>query len=1014
MMKKRAVIKLLAAPEDQERIRGLLDQLRKLGVRVSDTAGSLRKKDMVLAVLSEHFYDDEALKAQLFGQLAVGADTILPLNLGSCPIPEDIMNLLFARNIITASGRDDALLAERILSAIPEKKNHLSLILTVAAMVLLLIGGLFLWKSMQKPEEEPVIVETDPVVYPWGITAEDLEKIQSIVIVGDQFTYYTSEDLFSSSHWPDIYDLAYEGWEDDSRHWYSTEDGHEYTMTRYDDLRFLELMPNLRRLRLVLAEVDTDMLPDLSGNNNLNYVTIHDCNITDASWIAAKNVATIDITNTNIEDYSPLTQCSAMWYACIDGFGKYSGDVSGFAPPNVKDLVISNLQPGSVDLSGLSGCSRLANLTLDSLQITNLDFLEGNPNLQSLILRNMPQLEDISAVSSIPGLRELRIEGCDGVTDYTPISGCKKLTDLTIDRYNWIPMDSSFLNDLPQLNNIGLFGLNLNNMDFLGTLNQNYAMNLAFCGDIADYSGLADVTRYRWLHVNPRSTGGSFGDYSLVAPYLQDKVIDEMELYNCTNVDLSNLPQISNRLVINRGDLENLEGLNNEHLYRLELKDMQYLRTLDGIEGISKLRDNIMQLSIFGCPRLTDMEALNGADFLNLTFVGTYMLPDFSELNIYTLCLESIQDMEDLSCLDTLNRDKKYQFEFRGLDNLKDLSILRQFHGANLYVPPQVADQAQELVNAGNFSYYEVCYPQSGWSPLDEEIRLLSLEELETLPESVLARVSRVWIAGNQVIDPDRYEIWDEWTDDGCIPVLYDRKTDQRVKMEMGSITDFSMLSDLTGVWEIRLFNQPLNNLEGIQYFTNLEYFEARFCRDLTDASALFAQQSIREVSLHYTGITSIQGIQNLPRLQWLNIHDTEVSDLSPLAELDYSAALENGGFGLEINNTRIEDLSYLAAVPAFANLTIYGYPAESWMPYVEQTPVRCICAEMGSDELLKQFVMLHPELEEMHIENGFQLSDLTPLLQLENLHYMHIWADPHRAAASLDGLERRFHMDVD
>ena len=57
--------------------------------------------------------------------------------------------------------------------------------------------------------------------------------------------------------------------------------------------------------------------------------------------------------------------------------------------------------------------------------------------------------------------------------------------------------------------------------------------------------------------------------------------------------------------------------------------------------------------------------------------------------------------MEDLHCLEALDPSRFYQFKFPGLNELKDLSVLQNFHGGTLCVPPQVADQAQELVEQG-------------------------------------------------------------------------------------------------------------------------------------------------------------------------------------------------------------------------------------------------------------------------------------------------------------------------
>ena len=58
---------------------------------------------------------------------------------------------------------------------------------------------------------------------------------------------------------------------------------------------------------------------------------------------------------------------------------------------------------------------------------------------------------------------------------------------------------------------------------------------------------------------------------------------------------------------------------------------------------------------------------------------------------------------------------------------------LKSFHGSYLKVPPQPADQAEELVAAGDFGSYEIAFPEGGWDLNDlDDFQLLSLDELET------------------------------------------------------------------------------------------------------------------------------------------------------------------------------------------------------------------------------------------------------------------------------------------
>ena len=122
---------------------------------------------------------------------------------------------------------------------------------------------------------------------------------------------------------------------------------------------------------------------------------------------------------------------------------------------------------------------------------------------------------------------------------------------------------------------------------------------------------------------------------------------------------------------------------------------------------------------------------------------------------------------------------------------------------------------------------------------------------------------------------------------------------------------------------------------------------------------------------------------------------------------------MEHGGFHLEIQDCAIEDLMVLSKIPKYSFLCLYGRPAELWMDYVEQAEIRAIGAQMGSDENLKRFVQMHPELEEMHIEEAYQLTSLIPILDLENLRYIHVWAEPEVAASSLDGFDYDFELQL-
>ncbi len=98
-MGKRQKLRILCAEGDREALQPVLDALAARGVGVSE------KADTLLAVLSERFYADEALKTALLEAVSAGAATVLPLRLDKAEQPPEIKTALYARNIIPADER---------------------------------------------------------------------------------------------------------------------------------------------------------------------------------------------------------------------------------------------------------------------------------------------------------------------------------------------------------------------------------------------------------------------------------------------------------------------------------------------------------------------------------------------------------------------------------------------------------------------------------------------------------------------------------------------------------------------------------------------------------------------------------------------------------------------------------------------------------------------------------------------------------------------------------------------
>ena len=1023
-------IRILCSEADRSVLRELLEQLRALGLQVSEEAPG--KNDIVLAALSEAFYADAAKTGALLELVAAGAENVLPLQLDTAPIPDTVKNALYARNIIPAAGRGAAHTAQRILDALPKQKSKLPLILTTAALVLIAVIGLLIWRASQIRETVPTMAEQEIIIpSAYALTQEDLDKIVMVSFISDQFYFFTRDQL-DEGGFPNP---VTHHMEDDGMHWDSTEDGHRLSMSRYspEDLAFLKLLPNLQHLELVLVE--TEALPELGALPALKTVMLADCTISDISGLTGSGLEYIGIYRCPVKNYAILSECRNLKECEMEFEFQEQADLSAFSPPA---LEWAEFRHGpalrELDLSGLASCPKLRILKLQyGLPIRDLSFLRQTPALEELTLEELPAIRDISSTGTLKGLKKLFVGYCPGITDYSPIAGCSALESIHV-QGDFNPdalRDASFLRDLPKLRDIHLYACNLNNMDFLeGIAAHQSSINLGFAGDILDYSGLAAIKRYEYLHVNPRYQNGSRGgDFSAVLPFIQDAQIDYLMLYSCADVDLSELPDGIRELSIRYGDLRDLSGLKPYSLRRLELWDCRYLGSLNGIETIPTMFGDRgqMELEIVGCPRLTDYVALSGSNLAHLKLVGQYSLPDLGSFQTRVLRLESIPELQDLHLLDALPTESKIGIDLVGLDEIRDLSPLRRLNGGHLIVPPQVAEQAEELVEEGVFDSFEVAYPDGSWQPFDDRVELLSLDELDTLPKALLRRVERLCIVGDTLIELEQGDIREEWEGGSDTPRLlfHNWSTDETTPIEYreGPFTDLSRLSELTGLRELKLYAQPLENLNGIQNLGELENFTAAYGPALTDASAAFACPELQWLNLYGCPIESIQGVQNLQNLQELNLNDTKVTDLSQLTQLDTSNAEDgNGGFRLQINGTPIEDYAPLSSIPVLDELDINDVEASRFLPCLEGVELHRLSAcnvfqnrqDTDSNALFADFIRSHPQLKELWIPWNQGITDLSPVTELEELEYVRVSFDMKEALASLNGQVYGFTLEIE
>ena len=1027
-MRTKTVFPLLA-DADRAQAQPILDELARKGFAVSDKSVPPGGGKVVLLFLSAAFAADEELQRRFF-EADSALCSIIPVDLDGAEQSELVRSALMAKNAIAASGRTPEEIAARVASAdvFATKKSPLPALVLGLALLLALGAGLWLWRGRAResaPQTSlPALAESDlAAARRLGLTPEDLENITSFCIVGDAHGMSRRRFTTDSSVNPGIRtylsDLAYDSEENGVRHWYSTQDGHEYTLTHYDDLRVIELMPNLRSLSLVLVEADR--LPALKGLEKLEEVQLENCRFGDLDWAGEAELLYFTCRSCGVSDFSALGSMSRLREAWIELDDMQLADFSRAGGRSLHNLWIEGR--GSVreiDLSGLAD-SELWELRLIELPVRDLDFLAGQSGLQLLELRNLRRLRSIEPMKTLSSLSRLDIRALPNVNDLTPLGSCERLKNFDMDNMRQI-RDLDFLLGCPSLQEVWLSDVDLEDLDFIEPMSHNFGIGVGINGRVGDWSALSLASFYATLSIRPED-----GSVAGILPYLAESKVSSLSICNARDLDLAALPEVASSLILtdcpNVEDLSALDGRNT--FFGIELSDLPRLRSLEGLEKIRMFGKSEgtfqCRISVENCPRLEDWSALNNTKLSEIRLRKLFTLPDFGALRYAertVLRLESIPELRDLSFLDAVAKPEKiyFSFELVDMDALEDLGALRRFRGEYLAVMPKLQDQAEALVQSKNFDRFEIAYPAGGWDDNDyDAFQLLSLEELDTLSDAALSHVTSITLAGDQLVDRDRYEVWDEWDGRRHHVLLVDRDSGEQTEVKNGGMSDLSALTKLTGLRRLELYAMPIESLEGIQVFGELEELRVQNCPKLTDASAAFTLQKLRSFEVGRCPIRSIQGVQNCTELDGIYIYETKVEDLSPLREIDYAASLERGGFGLSLGGMDCGDYSALESIPSLRFLDLNGAPIENWPDLSKIGELRELSAHGDglTQEDLENIARLHPELEELQIPWNREISDLTPLLELRELRMLRVSRDMNKAIESLDGREYGFELEI-
>lgn len=282
---------------------------------------------------------------------------------------------------------------------------------------------------------------------PGTVTAEDLERIETLILCGGQW----------GTEWEQIYTAGASLFLD----------GAEITETgTVDTLEDAAGMRNLHTLALCNQKIE-DLSP-LAGCRQLRLLALHGNRITDLSPLAVcSQLQELIVSDNPAADFSPLAACPYLW--SVDAGATALTSLDSFAGfPSLNRLYVRNAA-GLRDLGGLEATPVLT-LFLQPVSREQLAALGGMPQLRSLFLWQAEGMEDLTPLAGLEQLEYLYVhsdsiaslEGAQAlknvwfldvrtsqVVDLRPLAGMDGLTTLSVFGLN--PVDWAALGEVPGL-----------------------------------------------------------------------------------------------------------------------------------------------------------------------------------------------------------------------------------------------------------------------------------------------------------------------------------------------------------------------------------------------------------------------------------------------------------------------------------------------------------------------------------------------------------------------------------
>ncbi|EJO1681343.1 InlB B-repeat-containing protein [Listeria monocytogenes] len=203
-----------------------------------------------------------------------------------------------------------------------------------------------------------------------------------------------------------------------------------------------------------------------------------------------------------------------------------------------------------------------------------------------------------------------------------------------------------------------------------------------------------------------------------------------------------------------------------------------------------------------------------------------------------------------------------------------------------------------------------------------------------------------------------------------------------RAVLQKASVTDVVTQEELESITKLVVAVEKVASIQGIEYLTNLEYLNLNG-NQITDISPLSNLVKLTNLYIGTNKITDISALQNLTNLRELYLNEDNISDISPLANLTKMYSLNLGA------NHNLSDLSPLSNMTGLNYLTVTESKVKDVTPIANLTDLYSLSLNYNQIEDISPLA----SLTSLHYFTAYvnQITDITPVANMTRLNSLKI-----------------------